>query len=88
VQAFFEVTFPLSRSGMVMGSALVFTMTAGAVVTPELLGGRSVAMMGQTIYQLVLSTFNWPLGAAVAALLVVCQFFVITLYFGKTGRAR
>lgn len=88
VQAFFEVTFPLSRSGMVMGSALVFTMTAGAVVTPELLGGRSVAMMGQTIYQLVLSTFNWPLGAAVAALLVVCQFLVITLYFGKTGRAR
>jgi putative spermidine/putrescine transport system permease protein len=86
VRAFFEVTLPLSRSGVVMGAALVFTLTAGSIVTPELLGGRNVTMMGQTIYQLILSTFNWPLGAAVAAVLVFCQFTVISLYFRKTRR--
>jgi ABC-type spermidine/putrescine transport system permease subunit I len=85
-RAFLEVTLPLSRPGIVMGSALVFTLTAGAIVTPALLGGRDVTMMGQMIYQLVLSTFNWPLGAAVAALLVLCQLFVIGLYFRKTRR--
>jgi ABC-type spermidine/putrescine transport system permease subunit I len=69
-----------------MGAALVFTLTAGAIVTPELLGGRNVTLMGQVIYQLVLSTFNWPLGAAVAAVLVLCQFSVISLYFRKTRR--
>ncbi|WP_414474085.1 ABC transporter permease [Microvirga sp. M2] len=86
MRAFFEITLPLSRSGIVMGAALVFTLTAGSIVTPELLGGRNVTMMGQTIYQLILSTFNWPLGAAVAAILVFCQFTVISLYFRKTRR--
>lgn len=84
LRAFFEVTLPLSRQGVVMGSGLVFTLTAGAVVTPALLGGRSVMMMGQTIYQLVLSTFNWPLGAAFAVVLILCQLLVISLYFRKT----
>jgi ABC-type spermidine/putrescine transport system permease subunit I len=84
LRAFLEVTLPLSRQGVVMGSGLVFTLTAGAVVTPALLGGRNVMMMGQTIYQLVLSTFNWPLGAAFAVVLVLCQLIVLTLYFRKT----
>ncbi|MGG5822723.1 ABC transporter permease [Falsiroseomonas sp. HW251] len=87
-RAFLEVTLPLSRSGMVMGSALVFTLTAGSIVTPALLGGRNFRMMGQQIYELVLSTFNWPLGSAVAAVLLACQFSVIFLYFRRTGRAR
>ena len=84
LRAFLEVTVPLSKSGVIMGSALVFTLTAGAIVTPALLGGRGVLMMGQMIYQLVLSTFNWPLGAAFATVLVVCQLLVISLYFRKT----
>lgn len=87
-RAFLEVTLPLSRPGIVMGSALVFTLTAGAIVTPALLGGRNVTMVGQQIYDLVMSTFNWPLGAAFAALLVLCQFSVISLYFRKAGHGR
>ena len=87
LRAFLEVTLPLSRPGLVMGAALVFTLTAGSVVTPALLGGRSVAMIGQTIYELVLTTFNWPLGAAAAALLVACQLIILFLYFGRTSRA-
>lgn len=86
IRAFMEVTLPLSLTGIVMGSALVFTLTAGAVVTPALLGGRDVKMMGQQIYELIMSTFNWPLGAAVAALLVACQFLVIALYFRRMAR--
>lgn len=86
IRAFMEVTLPLSVTGIVMGSALVFTLTAGAVVTPALLGGRDVKMMGQQIYELIMSTFNWPLGAAVAALLVACQFLVIALYFRRMAR--
>ena len=87
LRAFLEVSLPISRSGVVMGSALVFTITAGAVVTPALLGGRDVMMMGQMIYQLVLSTFNWPLGAAFAFVLVLCQLVVIALYFRRTRHA-
>jgi ABC-type spermidine/putrescine transport system permease subunit I len=83
LRSFFEVTVPLSRSGVTMGCAIVFTLSAGAVVTPALLGGRQSMMMGQMIYNLVLSTFNWPLGAAFAVILVLCQLVVISLYFRK-----
>jgi putative spermidine/putrescine transport system permease protein len=87
IRTFLEVTLPLSKPGILMGSALVFTLTAGAVVTPALLGGRKVQMLGQTIYELVLSTLNWPLASAVAFILVVCQFSIIFLYF-RGGRRR
>lgn len=86
-RTFFEVTLPLSRGGIMMGSALVFTLTAGAVVTPSLLGGNAVKMLGQTIYDLVLSTLNWPFASAVAMVLVICQFSIIFLYF-RGGRRR
>lgn len=87
IRTFFEVTLPLSRAGITMGSALVFTLAAGAVVTPALLGGREVKMLGQQIYELVLSILNWPLASAVASILVICQFFIIALYF-RAGRRR
>jgi ABC-type spermidine/putrescine transport system permease subunit I len=83
MRTFFEVTLPLSKPGIVMGGVLVFTLTAGAVVTPALLGGREVTMLGQQIYELVLSTLNWPLASAVASVLVLCQFAIIFLYFRR-----
>jgi ABC-type spermidine/putrescine transport system permease subunit I len=78
---FFEVTLPLSKPGILMGSVLVFTLSAGSVVTPALLGGKNVQMMGQSIYDLVLHTLNWPLGSAMASILVLLQFVIIFLYF-------
>lgn len=86
-RAFFEVTLPLSRSGVVMGSLLVFTLSAGAVVTPALLGGKDVQMLGQTIYDLVLHTLNWPLASAAASILVALQFGLVFLQL-RAGRRR
>jgi ABC-type spermidine/putrescine transport system permease subunit I len=86
---FLEVTLPLSRAGILMGSVLVFTLAAGAVVTPALLGGKDVQMLGQTIYDLVLHTLNWPLASAVASILVMCQLAIVFLYLrGGRGAAR
>ena len=86
-RTFLEVTLPLSRPGILMGSALVFTLTAGAVVTPALMGGKDVRMLGQTIYELTMSTLNWPLASAVAFVLVLCQFAILLVYF-RSGRRR
>ncbi len=82
---FFEVTLPLSRGGILMGSALVFTLTAGAVVTPALLGPADGKMLGQVVYELVLSTLNWPFASAVASVLVLCQLLVVLANF-RIGR--
>lgn len=87
-RCFFEVTLPLSRAGILMGSVLVFTLSAGSVVIPQLIGGKDVQMMGQSIYELVLHTLNWPLGSAMASLLVLMQFSIIFLYFRSNRRAR
>lgn len=86
LRTFTEVTLPLSRSGVVMGSVLVFTLSAGAVVTPTLLGGKNVSMLGQQIYDLVLHTLNWPLASAVAFILVALQFSIIFLYLQGSRR--
>jgi ABC-type spermidine/putrescine transport system permease subunit I len=86
-RTFLEVTLPLSRPGVFMGSALVFTLTAGAVVTPALMGGKDVRMLGQTIYELTMSTLNWPLASAVAFVLVFCQLGILLVYFGSGRRA-
>jgi putative spermidine/putrescine transport system permease protein len=85
LRTFAEVTLPLSLGGAVMGSALVFTLTAGAVVTPALLGGPDSKVLGQLIYELVTSVLNWPLASAVATILVACQFLVIFAKF-RSGR--
>jgi putative spermidine/putrescine transport system permease protein len=86
IRTFFEVTLPLSRTGILMGSALVFTLAAGSVVTPALLGGKDVQMLGQQIYELILSTLNWPRASAAAFVLVACQFLIIALYFRSGNR--
>jgi putative spermidine/putrescine transport system permease protein len=82
---FLEVTLPLSRGGILMGAALVFTLTAGAVVTPALLGPADGKMLGQVVYELVLSTLNWPFASAVASVLVLCQLLVLIANF-RIGR--
>jgi ABC-type spermidine/putrescine transport system permease subunit I len=85
---FLEVTLPLSRAGILMGAALVFTLAAGAVVTPALLGPADGKVLGQVIYELVLSTLNWPLASAAASILVLCQFLVLIASFRLGPRAR
>ena len=87
LRIFFEVTLPLSRSGILMGSVLVFTLSAGSIVTAQLIGGKDIQMMGPLLYELVMHTLNWPLGSAVAALLVAMQFLIVLLYF-RGGRRR
>ena len=85
-RTFFEVTLPLSRPGILMGSVLVFTLAAGAVVTPTLLGGKNVQMMGQTIYELVVHTLNWPLGCRDRhRSWCVLQFVIIFFYFAAAA---
>jgi putative spermidine/putrescine transport system permease protein len=63
---------------------LVFTLATGAVVTPSLLGGKSVQTLGMTVYSLVVSTLNWPLAAAFASILVIAQFGLVLLYMGRS----
>lgn len=70
VRVFLRVTLPLSLPGLLLGFALVFTLTAGSFVTPAILGGTNVMMLGNLIEQQIFVVYNWPFGATIAAVLV------------------
>jgi len=69
-QRFWRVTFPLSRPGLVAGAVMVFLPTVGEYVTPLLVGGSTGAMYGNIIQDFFGRSANWPLGAALAVVML------------------
>lgn len=80
LKTFFKVTLPLSLPGIVAGSLLVFLLTITAFVTPRLLGGVTVKIMSNIIFQEFMNTFNWPFGAAMAFILLLVTLLIISVY--------
>ncbi|MEA2917770.1 MAG: spermidine/putrescine transport system permease protein, partial [Bradyrhizobium sp.] len=68
-QIFFRIIWPLSLPGVWSGCVMVFLISVGAYVTPQLLGGASGTMIGNVIAGQFLNTNNWPLGAALSVAL-------------------
>jgi putative spermidine/putrescine transport system permease protein len=66
---FTRVTLPLSATGIVSGSILVFVLTVSALVTPRLLGGPTYKVISTLVYEQFLQLLNWPAGSAVALLM-------------------
>ena len=66
--SFLRVTLPLSVSGLVTGSVLVFTGCITAYTTPQLLGGTDTRVLSTMIYQLTAVTL--VVGAFVIAKLI------------------
>ena len=79
-QLFWRVLLPLSLPGLVSGSLLVYTVSISALVTPALMGGRKVRMLGNLVYDEVLTSMNWPFAATIAVILLVFTGLVMTLY--------
>ncbi|MGE3988137.1 ABC transporter permease [Pseudorhodoplanes sp.] len=69
-RVFKEVTMPLAMPGVVSGLILVFSLTITSYATPALLGGPSATVIASLIVEQMLTAFNWPLGSALALLLV------------------
>lgn len=69
-QQFRRITFPLSLPGVLAGSIMVFVLSIGAYVTPQLLGGPSGIMIGNVITELFGAGMNWTLGATLSVLVM------------------
>jgi ABC-type spermidine/putrescine transport system permease subunit I len=67
---FRRVILPLSRSGLVSGLILCFAVAISVVVTSALIGGRAGRMMGNEIYDQVITAYNWPFASALSIVLV------------------
>ncbi len=88
LQIFRRVVLPISVPGVLSGCTMVFLLSAGAFVTPQLLGGSSGIMLGNIIAHQFLSTSNWPLGAALSVLLMVTVMIVFAIVGGRLGIAQ
>jgi putrescine transport system permease protein len=77
---FWQVTLPLSSSGMLAGVLLCFIPIVGEFVIPDLLGGSESPMIGQTIWMEFFSNRDWPVASAVAVVLVCLLVTPIVIY--------
>lgn len=71
IKAFFSITLPLSKTGIIAGSMLVFIPAVGEYVIPELVGGPDNLMIGKTLWMTFFDANNWPLASAVAVVMVL-----------------
>ena len=80
LQLFRRVLLPLSLPGLVSGSLLVYSVSISALVTPALMGGRRVRMLGNLVYDEVLTSMNWPFASSIAVVLLAFTAAVMTGY--------
>ena len=78
-KAFWKVTLPLTRSGIVAGCVLVFVPSFGSYVVPDILGGAKTLLIGSYIARQFRDARNWPLGAALSVLLIVAMLVAVAL---------
>lgn len=78
-RTFFNVLVPLALPGIVSGSLLVFILSLGSYLTPNLLGGTDSEMIGTLIARQFGPSRDYPFGAALSFLLLYATFILLWL---------
>ena len=72
-----RIVVPQIMPGVLSGAIIVFSLSASAFATPAIIGGRRLKVAATLAYDEFLNTLNWPLGAAVAVLLLVALALIV-----------
>ncbi len=80
LRAFRRVTLPLALPGVVAGSLLVFIPLLGEYLIPAILGGNKTAYAGTLIAQQFSEAHDWPLGSAIAMVVIVSMTIVLVAF--------
>jgi len=78
-QVFKEVELPLSMPGVVIGFLLTFVLAIGAIAEAKVLGGQQIIPITHDIEIAFTYSQNWPLGAALAVLLMLVVGFLVVM---------
>lgn len=70
-RAFWDVTWPLSRPGVIAGCLLTFIPATGEYVIPYLLGGPNSLLIGRVLFDEFFVSRDWPLASAVAIVMLM-----------------
>jgi putrescine transport system permease protein len=86
-QAFWRVTVPLSKSGIIAGAMLVFIPCVGEYVIPELLGGPETLMIGRVLWDEFFSNNDWPMASSVAVVMVLLILVPLAIFNSNQAKA-
>jgi len=73
----FRIIIPHAMPGIVSGSIVVFMLTLGNYLTPNLMGGKNSLWFTEQIYNQFIASFNWNQGSAFGFLLLILSSLVI-----------
>lgn len=85
-RAFWDVTWPLAKPGVIAGCLLVFIPAMGEYVIPYLLGGPESLLIGRVLFDEFFVNRDWPLASAVAIVLLLL--LVVPIVFLQRNQAR
>jgi spermidine/putrescine transport system permease protein len=89
-QTFARITLPLTLPGVAAGGVFVFVLSIGNFITPDLLGGGRMQMVGNLIYDQFLTARDWPFGATLSIILIGIMMVLLLLQAiaTRSGRGR
>lgn len=85
VRAFLRVMLPMTLPGVVAAFVLVFVPVVGAFITPDIMGGGKVEMIGTLINRQFGVARNWPFGSAISLVLMLVVLIGTVAYFRSGG---
>ena len=86
-KAFWLVTVPLSKAGIIAGFMLVFIPAVGEFVIPSLLGGPENLMIGRVVWDEMFTSNNWPRASALAVIMIGLIVVPLAVYYHFSGDA-
>jgi putrescine transport system permease protein len=80
-KAFWLITVPLSKAGIIAGFMLVFIPSVGEFVIPSLLGGPENIMIGRVVWDEMFTSNNWPRATALAVVMIGVIVVPLAFYY-------
>ena len=81
-----RIVIPHAMPGIVSGGIVVFMLTLGNYLTPNLIGGKSSLWFTEQIYNQFIASFNWNQGAAFGFLLLILSSTIVWVGLRLTGQ--
>lgn len=87
-QAFRTIVLPLSLPGAIVAALFVMVLALGDFLTPQMVGGNRGFTFGSVVWSQFGMAYNWPLGAALAVILLVTTLTIIATSNFVSRRSR
>lgn len=84
-RAFWRIMLPMTLPGVVAALVLVFVPVVGAFITPDIMGGGKVEMIGTLINRQFGVARNWPFGSAMSLILMLLVLIGVIFYFRSSS---